>query len=235
MEELPRLSRAELALLDRLAAEEYGLPVAVLMENAGRSAADEILRLERAGRVVVLAGPGNNGGDAFVVARHLANAGLEVEVFAAAASRGEAAIMRRAVERMGIAVSPVEVESDLLRLEAALARAGIVVDGLLGTGFRGEVRPGIARLIEAVNGARKTSGAIVVALDLPSGLDADTGQAARPTVAADLTVTFAARKLGFDAPEAIARLGRVVVGTIGAPAELVRGVRGRSGIRVSGD
>ena len=232
----PRLSRAQLALLDRLASEEYGLPIAVLMENAGRSAADEVLRLRRdldargksARRVAVLAGPGNNGGDAFVLARHLANAGVAVDVFAAGAERaeGEAALMRRAVERMGIRVEAASDGASLPRFVASLAEAAIVVDGLLGTGFRGEMRPAMARLVEAVNGAARATGAIVVALDIPSGLDADTGIPARPTILADVTVAFVACKLGFDAEEAKPYLGRVVVGTIGAPVELIERVRG---------
>lgn len=225
-----RLSRAELALLDRLAREEYGLGVAVLMENAGRGAAEQILSRLRdrgeagkfAGRAVVLAGPGNNGGDACVVARHLSNAGVLVEVFfTGSATRGDAAGMRLAVERMGIAV-----EGGLTRLEESLANADVVVDGLLGTGFRGEVRPEIARWIETVNASPRKLGALVVALDLPSGLDADTGHPSPTTIVADVTVTFAARKLGFDAPEAGPFVGQIVVAPIGVPAALFRRVRG---------
>jgi hydroxyethylthiazole kinase-like uncharacterized protein yjeF len=240
MQDRPGLSRAELARIDLLAVEEYGLPGAVLMENAGRGAAEEVLRLlrerggaERSSFVAVFAGPGNNGGDACVVARHLANAGVVVELFAAAAParlRGDAATMRGAVDRMGIPVHDAAEERAAALVRTRLAEAAIVVDGLLGTGFEGEVRPAIARLIEAVNERRRSGGARTVALDLPSGLDADTGRAARPTVVADLTVTFVARKLGFDAPEAKPYLGEVVVGSIGAPAALVERVRaGRLG------
>ncbi len=230
MDDAPGLTRAELARLDRLACEEYGLPGAVLMENAGRGAAEEVLALsaDRARRVAVIAGPGNNGGDACVLARHLANAGVEIEVFAANPLEelsGDAAIMRRAVERMGIPVHDVSSEAGLARARPALERATVVVDGLLGTGFRGEVRPKIARLIEAVNACRRERGAAIVALDLPSGLDADTGKPSQPTVMADLTVTFAALKVGFDAPEAKPCLGRVVLATIGAPAALLDRVR----------
>jgi len=226
----PRLSRAELSLLDRLACEEYGLPIAVLMENAGRGAAEEILSRMRdraeagriAGRAVVLAGPGNKGGDACVVARHLSNAGVSVEVFfAGSAPRGDAATMRLVVERMGIAVG-----GGLTRLEESLATADVVVDGLLGTGFRGEVRLEIASWIEAVNASTRKRGSLVVALDLPSGLDADTGLPSRTTIVADVTVTFAARKLGFDAPEARPYVGHVVVAPIGVPAALLHRVRG---------
>jgi hydroxyethylthiazole kinase-like uncharacterized protein yjeF len=232
----PRLSRAQLALLDARASEEYGLGVAVLMENAGRGAAEEILRRIRpsaegvkpAGRVVVLAGSGNNGGDASVVARHLSNAGVAVEVFfteesgpAGNASRGDAARMRLAVERMGIAV-----EGGSTRLEASLAEASVIVDGLLGTGFRGEVRPEIARWIEAVNESKRKRGTLVVALDVPSGLDADSGLPSRATIVADVTVTFAASKIGFDAAEARPYVGQVVVAPIGVPPALLRRVRG---------
>jgi hydroxyethylthiazole kinase-like uncharacterized protein yjeF len=213
----PSLSSAELARLDRIASEEYGLPTAVLMENAGRGAAEVVLgRLAgpRAATVVLLSGPGNNGGDACVVARHLANAGVDVEVVATrglAELRGDAAVMRRAVERMGIPVHAVR-DSD-----PVIGRATLLVDGLLGTGFRGPMRPEIARLVRAANARRASGDARTVALDLPSGLDADSGAAAEPTVSADVTVTFAARKLGFAAREAQGFLGEVVVASIGAP------------------
>lgn len=207
-----RLTRAELALLDRIAAEEYGLPTAVLMENAGRGAAEEVLAMLAGSnaRVAVFAGPGNNGGDACVLARHLANAGVGVELLAT--RRGE---HLRAVERSGI---PVHDASTVETIPGE-----ILVDGLLGTGFRGEMRPGIAALVEALNRRRERTGARVVALDLPSGLDADTGRPAHPTVVADVTVTFAAWKVGFDAPEAKPFLGRVVVVGIGVPPGIVRG------------
>lgn len=221
-----RMSRAELARLDRIAAGEFGLPTAVLMENAGRGAAEEVLAMfpGSGARVAVFAGPGNNGGDACVLARHLANAGVGVEVLASTRAenlRGDAAIMRRAVERAGIVVHDLSGIPDASTVDAIPGE--ILVDGLLGTGFRGEMRPGIAALVEAVHRRRQRTGALVVALDLPSGLDADTGRPARPTVVADLTITFAALKVGFDAPEAKPFLGRVVVAGIGVRAEIVRG------------
>ena len=222
----PALSRAELLRLDRTASEEYGLPSAVLMENAGRGAAEAVLAMldgpppaRRGAKVVLLAGPGNNGGDACVVARHLANAGVEVELVATRARgelRGDAAIMRGAVERMGIAVHALDASA------AAIDRATVLVDGLLGTGFRGAMRPEIARLVLAANARRASGAARIVALDLPSGLDADSGERSDPAVSADLTVTFAARKLAFDRPEARDLLGRVVVVSIGAPAAIFR-------------
>jgi len=218
--ESPRLTRDELALLDRLACQELGLPSVVLMENAGRGAAEAVLGL-RPRRVAVFSGGGNNGGDACVVARHLANAGVDVSVLAThplVDLRGDAALMRRAVECLGVPVHDAAAEK-------AFEHADVLVDGLLGTGFRGTMRPATARVVEALNERREAGGVSIVALDLPSGLDADTGRAARPTVSADLTVTFAALKVGFDAPAARPFLGRVVLATIGVPSSLIERVR----------
>ncbi len=260
----PWLTRDELALLDRVASEEYGLPTAVLMENAGRGAAEAVLEMladprsrTESPRVVLLAGPGNNGGDACVVARHLANAKVAVEVVATRALgelRGDAAVMRRAIERMEIPVHVVRASEDGSEASArtsgdargdfarashgargdaarasedarlpdgparrAIERATLLVDGLLGTGFRGAMRAEIADLVRAANARRASGKARTVALDLPSGLDADSGLAASPTIEADATVTFAARKKGFEAREALPFLGQVVVASIGAP------------------
>jgi NAD(P)H-hydrate epimerase len=248
-----RLTRDQLRALDRLAAEEYGLPSAVLMENAGRGASEHVLaalsadvregalapgtdsRGARDARVAIVCGPGNNGGDGAVVARWLANAGVAVDVLATHALdalRGDAALERRVIERMRIPVHELAGDDAVERARHVLARADLVVDALLGTGFEGEVRANIARAIELVNAwrasrlARGGAGARVVALDLPSGLDCDTGAPARPTVIADLTVTFAAWKIGFDAEPARAVLGRVVVASIGTPLELLVRVRG---------
>ena len=240
--ETPWLARDELALVDRIACEEYGLPIAVLMENAGRGAAEAVLEMladprSRTGspRVVLLSGPGNNGGDACIAARHLANAKVDVEVVATRALdelRGDAAVMRRAIERMEIPVHLVRGERAHAPSEVAgrraIERATLLVDGLLGTGFQGAMRAEIADLVRAANAHRSAGKARIVALDLPSGLDADTGRAADPTICADVTVTFVARKRGFEAPEAQRYVGQVVVASIGAPdAILERILRSR--------
>jgi NAD(P)H-hydrate epimerase len=234
------LSREELHEVDTRATSEYGLPVIVLMENAGRGAAEAILEWsardlaldKRGGKVIVLTGPGNNGGDGCVVARHLANAGVPVELAATHALedlRGEHRIMRRVVERMGLVVHPAATIAEIEALAPLCESAAVIVDALLGTGFQGEVRPQMARVIRLVNDARsRTSpagrGTRVVALDLPSGMDCDTGRPSLPTIIADLTVTFVAHKLGFSAPHAQTCLGEVEVVSIGAPVALLRRV-----------
>ncbi|MFN0244166.1 MAG: NAD(P)H-hydrate epimerase [Planctomycetota bacterium] len=218
----------DLRAIDRLAVLEFGIPSIVLMENAGRGAAEVVLRVlgERraaglaADRVAIVCGPGNNGGDGAVVARHLANEGVTVEIVATHrldALAGDAAIMRRIAEHMEIPVH------ELATAEPVLARADVVVDALLGTGFTGEVRPALARVIECMNAVRSRAPerATIVALDLPSGLDADGGHPSNATVVADWTITFAARKVGFRTPESARCLGRVVVASIGAPRSLV--------------
>jgi NAD(P)H-hydrate epimerase len=237
-----RLTRADLRTVDRIAVEVYEIPSAVLMENAGRGAAECMLALwsevesaRNAARalspsrsVAIFCGPGNNGGDGGVVARHLANEGVHVDVFVTESAdtlRGDALLQRRILERMRLPLHDVSSHAAIARAEIALAGAEVLVDALLGTGFHGDVRPKIARVIEWLNSERERRLARVVALDLPSGLDCDSGETAHPTVSADLTVTFAARKIGFDSPTARAVLGEVRVVPIGVPLEILERVR----------
>ncbi len=217
------LTRDELRAFDRHAVEALGLPGVVLMENAGRSAAEAVLRLLRdelgmePGRVFVLCGAGNNGGDGYVVARHLANAGVEVEAASsvpAPAVRGDAALHLRVAQALGIPLRALETPADLAREAPRWDGADVLVDALLGTGFQGEVRSPLFEVIRAANAARV---ARRVAIDLPSGLDCDSGRPANATFRADFTVTFVGRKRGFDAPGASDWTGRVVVAGIGAP------------------
>ena len=178
-----------------------GTPSRTLMQRAGAAAASEIaLRYaERLSRgVLVYAGPGNNGGDAYVVARALAAAGVPVRVIVAAEPRTADAQAERTL-------LPAEVNTD------ESAGPSLVVDGLLGTGASGEPRGAIAEAIQRVNGARN-AGAVVVALDVPSGLDATTGQSTL-AVSADLTLTFGTVKRGLLVDRA--RAGRIVVLDIG--------------------
>ena len=220
MEE-PVATRDEIRDFDRYAIEVLGLPGIVLMENAGRQIA-EAARAMLAGRakprVVILAGPGNNGGDGFVVARHLATAGIRAEVALLAPREkivGDADTNLRVLETMGFQVRVLvgEVEAVLGELRPMLAEADLVVDGLLGTGTRGEIREPYASAIGAVNDARRP----VLVIDIPSGLDPDTGKPLGPTVRATKTVTMAAVKVGFSKPGAAEYTGVVVLADIGVP------------------
>lgn len=210
----PSVTREEARAFDRWASEVLGLPGAVLMENAARGAAEvaraELARLDvRAPRVVVLCGAGNNGGDGYAFARQLLLGGVRAELatpFAPERLTEAARLQRTVIERLGLAVRD--------SLGADWSGADLLVDALLGTGSEGELRAPLAQWLERV-------GALAVgrrlALDLPSGLDADSGRAARHTFRADVTVTFAARKCGFDAPGAAEWTGRVELASIGVP------------------
>ena len=217
----PIATRDAIRAFDRHAIEDLGIPGIVLMENAGRQIADAARRMI-AGmadpRVLVLAGRGNNGGDGFVVARHLAMDGIRADVVLVAARDqvgGDAATNLEILQGMGLAVTVLDgpVETVLPPLVPLLARADLVVDGLLGTGTRGEIREPYAGVIEAVNAA----GRPVLAIDIPSGLDCDTGRPLGPTIRAARTVTMAALKTGFQAPGATDYTGEIILADIGVP------------------
>lgn len=220
------LTCQEIRELDILAIEHVGIPGIVLMENAARSVAEcvyqALLDPARA-QVLILCGPGNNGGDGFAAARHLHNAGVEVAVVLAAPrekSRGDAACNLGIWERMAGTVIDATDPEGVARVRSAAARADVIVDALLGTGSSGAPRGVMAELIELANGAPR---ARRVAIDIPSGLNADTGEVSTPCFRADATVTFVAPKVGFFTPAARQVLGRMVVADIGVPRRLIPG------------
>jgi NAD(P)H-hydrate epimerase len=214
------LSREEVRNLDRRAIAELGLPGVVLMENAGRGTAELLRALGVHGGVVVCCGKGNNGGDGFVIARHLDNYQIPVRVLLFARPEeltGDAAINYRVLAASGV---PIEIHAGAVLNDEAvrrhLAAAEWVVDALFGTGLAGPVRPPFDAVIAAIN----ASPARVLAVDIPSGLDCDTGQPLGPTVRAEHTATFVALKQGFTNPAAQEWLGQVHVLDIGAPRKL---------------
>jgi NAD(P)H-hydrate epimerase len=220
------LSREEVRAIDRRAAGELGLPTLVLMENAGRGAAEWLApRVEAgpgSGPVLILCGPGNNGGDGGVVARHLDASGVAVRVvWFAEPGRlsGDAAVQRGILARAGLDQEDRPGPVDRARLAADLAGASWAVDALLGTGLGRPVEGPLREVIEAVN----ASGRPVLALDLPSGLDADAGTPLGLAVRATATVTFVAPKLGFARPGAEAYTGAVHVAGIGLPGRWLGG------------
>jgi ADP-dependent NAD(P)H-hydrate dehydratase / NAD(P)H-hydrate epimerase len=222
----PILSREQIRELDRLAIEECKVPSLVLMENAGRGAAEviqaELLRRSESARskdVVIVCGAGNNGGDGFVVARRLRNAGFSVLVFLAASAfklKGDALVNHDAWVGLGGGVSELSGQTALIEFERALVSASLVVDALFGTGLDREVKDEMRSLIEMVNAAPCPK----VALDVPSGLDANTGAVLGACVSADLTVTFAHPKLGLLTTTGAEHAGRLRVVDIGVPDEL---------------
>lgn len=215
----PILSRMQSREVDRLAIERYGLSGLVLMENAGRGVTDKLCELGIAGPVVVCCGRGNNAGDGFVIARHLDLRGHPVRVLLWAEPSqltGDAAANFAILQKTDV---PIEVfrAGDPPRPTRQLAGAAWIVDALLGTGARGNPRPPLDAAIDQIN----NSGIPVMAVDLPSGLDCDTGEPARPTVRATATCTFVAAKPGFFVSGAEQYTGKLYVLDIGAPPKLL--------------
>ncbi len=207
------LTRDQVRSIDRRAIEEYDMPGIMLMENAGRNAA-EIIKQRYSGKIAIFAGPGNNGGDGFVIARHLHNAGYPVRIVLAvdeAKLKGDALINYKIVRQ-----STIPIES-LTEIDDLLNWADVIVDALLGTGFSGQVRSPLAELIGNINAADRP----IVAVDVPSGLDCQTGQPAETTIKADLTITFVAVKSGMVEPSAADYTGQIITADIGVPKELI--------------
>ncbi len=222
------ITRQQAREVDRRAIEEYGMTGLVLMENAGRGTVDVLCRGEgRAGqeesllgRVLVCCGKGNNAGDGFVIARHLDIRGIEVLVALwaePAELTGDAGANFHILRQSGVPIDIFGNRHDAARLTRHLTGAAWIVDALLGTGARGEPRPPLDAVIDQLNAAAAKR----MAVDLPSGLDCDTGEAARHTVRADETCTFVAMKRGFEAPGVQAYTGRVHVVDIGVPRRLI--------------
>jgi NAD(P)H-hydrate epimerase len=209
------LSRDEVREFDRCAIEDYGVPGIVLMENAGRSAAEALRGLGATGPVCICCGKGNNGGDGFVIARHLNVHRVPVRVLLFAKPEelsGDAAINYQIISRSKLPIKIYsETKIDLESLSHELEGADWIVDALFGTGLSGPVRPPLDKVITAIN----ASGRKVLAVDIPSGLDCDCGEPLGPTVKADHTVTFVAMKKGFVNPAATAWTGKVHVVYIG--------------------
>jgi NAD(P)H-hydrate epimerase len=213
------LSREQVRQLDQRAVAEYGVPGVVLMENAGRGAADVLVDLGVQGPVVVCCGKGNNAGDGFVLARHLdlRHVGVRVVLLAAPESLvGDAAVNYRIIECAGLPIVRARADAGDEDWSSEFRGADWVVDALFGTGLVGPVRRPFEAAIAAINAC----GARILALDIPSGLDCDSGEPLGATVRATHTVTFVAHKKGFANARAREWLGEVHVADIGAPRRL---------------
>lgn len=217
------VSSTEMKAIDTELTQKYSMPSLLLMENAGRGVAEEVKRLfERVPQdqispasVVVLCGTGNNGGDGLVAARQLAKDGVPVHVVLA---REESAISGDAKTNLNIVKSlrlPLEVFNlgQLNTVNALCRKSVILIDALLGTGTSGSLREPYATLVRLIN----ESGKPVVAVDIPSGLDPDTGIAGDPTVKAATTVTMGLPKNGLVKKEAAPYVGRLLVADLGIP------------------
>lgn len=227
------IGRQEQQAIDRLWQARTGLPLLLLMEAAAWAVSRACLELlGESGRVLVLAGKGQNGGDALACARQLSASGIQVicrEVFPDSELPTEADANRAAARSMGLGLGPLK-EADFQGLDSG----SLIVDGIFGTGYQAArpLPPAVARISEMIAAARR-QGARVVAIDVPTGLDADSGAAAESMIQADCTVTFIRPKIGLCAAPGRFLAGRVVTSPIGVPDawvdEAIQAVADRTG------
>lgn len=207
--------------LDAWAEQERGIPLLLLMENAGRSVAmivQDLCREKGTGTYVFLVGKGNNGGDALVAARHLYQRGADVKLFLLFKPENFQGIVRenwRFIEDLGIKWHYLEDDHSFYLLKLCLNSCRMVIDGIFGTGFRGRPRKNIVRAIKHINDSQCQ----VLAIDVPSGADADHGQVGEFCVQADYTVTFAWPKRGLVLFPAKRYAGKLIVADISLPKE----------------
>jgi len=209
--------------LDRKSIEVYRIPGIVLMENAGRGAV-EVLTSNfpdiQKKTIAIIAGKGNNGGDGFVIARYLLNRGIPVKVFLLTdpkSLRGDAEINFNIFHHMKGEIIPVPSSKDYQKVKKSLENFDLLIDGIFGTGLDAEVRGYYREVIDHLNTLQKP----IVAIDVPSGLDADTGKPLGTAVRASLTITFGLPKVGHLVSPGIDYVGSLKVVDIGIPGRLV--------------
>ncbi len=209
--------------LDKETIEGLGIPGLILMENAGRGVAEAIVThyLPDAQRgVTILAGPGNNGGDGFVVARHLFQKGIHVKLAVLAPEekfKGDALVNYKAASALGLSFAHIMNEEAVSCLQGLFSCSGLIVDAIFGTGLAREVTGRFAKVIETAN----ASGLPIVSVDIPSGLCSDTGQPLGACIKAHLTVTMALAKIGHVTMPGARYTGKLQVVDIGIPEFLV--------------
>jgi NAD(P)H-hydrate epimerase len=212
-------TRDEVRDFDDRAINVLGIPGVVLMENAGKNCARIILdRLKQpaAAEVCIFCGTGNNGGDGYVIARHLVNAGVNVKVVICGHSekiKGDARINLEIARNMGIPEACLDPDAadTAEQLSDMAGQSDIIVDAIFGTGLNGTLRDRYIEIIEQINSLSKE----VIAVDIPSGLNCDTGQPLPVAIKAAATVSFVALKKGFTYPHANEYTGQVYIASIG--------------------
>ena len=229
---LPAISAEMMTGADHKA-QALGYPQERLMEHAGTAVAAAVRALATdldrwgTGPIVILCGPGNNGGDGYVVARRLALAGARVIVgVVASESRPKGVVSARNWDRIardsGIDKVHLPVARDVAMFGTGIDKAAVVVDALLGTGVRGALRDPIRAAVEIIERAR-SAGVPIVAVDTPTAVDLSSGEPSDPAVRADLTVTFHRPKTGLTTRRGAAYAGKVLVAPIGIPPAADRG------------
>lgn len=217
------VSVQDMQQIDRTAIRTMGIPRLLLMEHAGLAVARAVrtLRAESRGHVLVCCGLGYNGGDGLCAARHLAQEGYRLRVVLLGSIerlKDEPATYARILKALAVPIIEAESADQLRVTQKALGHADVLIDALLGIGLQGPVRPLYAQLITWMNEAGKP----IVSVDIPSGLDADTGLPHEVAVHATVTVTFGLAKQGCFCGQGPAHVGQLIVDGIGIPPRLLR-------------
>ena len=213
------MTKDQVRAVDSWAINTLGIPGVVLMENAGRSCAElikEKLKAINEPKVCTFCGTGNNGGDGYVIARHLLNSGFKIIVVLCGDRmkvKGDAKINLDILEKSGLPIEQLNLKEDDVpaRVKAFTADADMIVDGLFGTGLSGTLRDDYIQLIETINACDCP----IMAVDIPSGLDCDSGKPLGTAVKANCTVTFVAVKKGFVSECAASYTGEIFIASIG--------------------
>ena len=226
----PVVTAAEMRELDRATMEEVGIPAFTLMETAGRAVADAALDMldDLRGPVAVVCGSGNNGGDGYVAARVLRSHGVDAIVYLAAHRadiKGAAAEHLGVLERSGGVVLSMATPVELDAVEAEIASALLVIDALFGVGLTRPIEGHLAEVVQAMLLAPR-----ILAVDIPSGLHADTGRALGPSIVAERTVTMAALKVALVGAPGFARCGEIDIIDIGVPPQLIAATMIKAGL-----
>ena len=224
------LTSQQARAVDRVAIEQYGIPGIILMENAGRGCVEQLCTLGGCGPAAIFCGQGNNGGDGFVIARHLKVRGFDPSVYLIGAENrlsNDSQINYRSLRACGIPIETITQSHEVSALVPVWQRCSWLIDALLGTGASGPPREPMSTLIEAVNHLPVKR----LAVDIPTGLDADTGEVSPVAFRADHTCTFVAAKPGLLVETAAAFVGEVHVVDIGVPLEIIQQVTSQEGLQ----
>lgn len=218
MKTMKIITSEEMQRLDKNAQTKYGISSLVLMENAGmqtiRHIEEKYGSLKKK-KMVVVCGKGNNGGDGFVIARHSANRGADVSVFLLADTKGVSGDAR--TNLIILKKMKVPIHTGISNLKGSLNKADLIVDAIFGTGLKSDVKGIHAKTIDLIN----KSGRPIIAVDIPSGIDADTGQIKGSAVKADTTITFGIPKIGHFIYPGAAHSGLLKIADISLPKTLI--------------
>ncbi|MDD5561993.1 MAG: NAD(P)H-hydrate epimerase [Candidatus Omnitrophica bacterium] len=211
------LTAGQAKALDKMAVEKFGIPVLLLMENAGSAVSIEALKVLRdhPGKIAVFCGKGNNGGDGFCAARHLLAAGIRPDVYLAGKIsdiKDEAGVNLNILLQLRQKITQVSPEK-LHFIKTKAKKYSLIIDALLGVGARGKLRQVYQELVNIINASK----AYVLSVDIPSGLDAASGKLPGACIKADKTITFVGKKRGMTSGKGKSHCGKILVKNIGVP------------------